>query len=186
MCAVVMTVFGCDEPVERAGSTAEATVCTTVSASWWNQSFAEQHGRFYVDLAATPSGGNVDAVVGLSNGPATAWSSLAAIVRFNAQGYVDARAGSGYQAVQQWPYAAGATYYIRFEVDLATHTYSAWASHDQGMYGSWNQIAAGYPFRTEQAAVDRLSSIASFVDQNTGPGSIQLCGINVSATIPGG
>ena len=186
MCAVVMLVLGCDEAVEREGTSSEATVCRTVGTSWWNQGFMEQRGRFQVELAATPSGGNVDAVVGLSNGPATTWSSLAAIVRFNAQGFVDARAGSSYQAVQAWPYAAGQTYHVRFEIDLGTRTYSAWASHEPGSYGSWNQIAADYPFRTEQAAVDRLNTLASVVDQNTGPGSLQLCGIHVNAEIPGG
>ena len=181
--AVMWLIAACDEGVD--GNSSEATVCSTISTSWWNQNFAEQRDRFTVELAATPSSNNMDVVVGLSNGPATAWRSLAAIVRFNPQGFVDARSGSMYTAVQQWPYRAGETYYVRFEVDVRARRYSAWVSHEQGQYGSWNQIADNYAFRTDQATVDRLNNVASFVDPNS-TGSLQVCGFHANAGPPGG
>jgi hypothetical protein len=188
VCAVVMTVSaGCDEAVDDGGASSESTVCTTVgTTSWWNQSFADQPGQFHIEFSATPSGNNLDAVAGLSAGPATKWAQLAAIVRFNPDGFIDARNGSAYAAIQQSRYTAGLTYWIRIDVDVQRHTYSAWASYEQGQYGSWNQIANNYVFRTEQASVTHLNNIAAFDNPQTGPGTLQICGVAVNALPPTG
>src|SRR5881394_2756000 len=99
--AVVALSAACDGP-DSGGSTAtESTVCSTVGTSWWNQSFADQTGTFHVEFAATPSARYIDAVVGVSNGPATGWTNLAAIVRFAPNGLIDARNGSTYSYVSQ-------------------------------------------------------------------------------------
>src|SRR5690348_854591 len=89
VCAVVMAgALGCaEDSIDGSGTESGATVCTLVgTSSWWSQSFPEQVGRFHVELSATPSASNLDAVVGLSNAAATKWASLAAIVRFNPSG----------------------------------------------------------------------------------------------------
>jgi hypothetical protein len=43
-----------------------------------------------VKFNATPSGDNINTVVGLTNGPQSVYTSLAAIVRFNPSGFIDA------------------------------------------------------------------------------------------------
>jgi hypothetical protein len=177
----------CDTDVDDGGASSESTVCNTIGTSWWNQGITEQTGTFNIEFTATPSGNNIDAVVGLANGPATRWTSLAAIVRFNPDGFIDARNGSAYAAVQSWRYGAGVPYYIRIEVDIRRHTYSAWASFEQGSYGSWNQIAANYAFRTEQASVTKLNMFSGFVNTTTG-GELYICGLalNTLTAVPDG
>ena len=81
---------GCDGIAGDNGASSESTVCTAVGTTWWNQAFPEQTTTFHAEFSATPSRNNIDAVVGLSNGSATAWTKLAAIVRFSPTGVIDA------------------------------------------------------------------------------------------------
>jgi hypothetical protein len=181
-CAVVMTISaGCDAPADETGQSSEAYVCTTVGTSaWWNQSFTEQTGHFHMLVDVTPSAGDIDGVVGLSPGPATTWSKLAAIVRFNPDGYIDARSGGTYKADLAYRYTANLRYRIDIDVDVAAHTYSVTVDDTRNTV----VIARGYPFRTEQAGVTRLANISAFTNPETGPGSMLVCNPTVSATAP--
>jgi hypothetical protein len=173
--AVAATWLGCGELEDGNRSvSSEATVCTTVSAGspWWNKSFPPQTGRFHVELAVTPSANNLDAVVGLSNGAASQWSQLAATVRFGPAGFIDVRSGNVYRADTAHAYRAGATYFLRFDVDVESHTYSVWLKHAAGGY--YGPIARDYPFRTEQGAVASLDTAASYLEPSR-PGSLAVC-----------
>ena len=64
------------------------------SSAWQGNAFAAQTGRFQATFEATPNANNMDAVTRLSNGPATEYKSLAAAVRFNPAGTIDARDGA--------------------------------------------------------------------------------------------
>jgi len=57
-------------------------------------------------MDATPLGVNIDAGIGLSNGPQTAFEGLACIARFNDKGKIDASNGGGYAAATTIPYSA--------------------------------------------------------------------------------
>jgi hypothetical protein len=183
VCALgVSALLGCDGGADQNGTNeSTATSCTIVGTStWWNQTFADQTGFFHVEFSVTPSRSNVDAVIGLSNGTATKWSSLAAIVRFNPQGKVDARAGSEYRADGDFSYQAGNRYNLRLDVDLQSHTYSVWINtwlDGPPVYA----LARNYPFRTEQQSVTRLNNVASFVNPETSTGTIDLCGFTATA-----
>ena len=63
----------------------------------------------------------MDGLVGLSNGAAAAWTDLAAIVRFNAAGTIDARNGGAYAAAVAIPYTAGTTYHIMARIFRKHH-----------------------------------------------------------------
>src|SRR5215470_7903385 len=92
---------------------AELDACTVAAADgeeWTSQAFAAQTGAFAVELFATPSASPIDAVIGFSAGPASWFPQLAAIVRFNPDGAIDVRSGSGYQADVAFPYTAGTSY----------------------------------------------------------------------------
>jgi hypothetical protein len=156
----------------------EATVCTMVSAGspWWNQAFPQQSGRFHVELTATPSADDLDAVVGLSRDAAAQWASLAAIVRFNAEGLIDVRAGNEYRADAAYAYHAGVTYSIRFDIDLQAHTYSVWLKTSYEY--RYTPIARDYHFRTEQAATAALDHVAGYLEPGR-PGSLSICGVSV-------
>ena len=57
-------------------------------------------------MDATPLGVNIDAGIGLSNGPQSAFEGLACIARFNDKGKIDASNGGGYAAATTIPYSA--------------------------------------------------------------------------------
>jgi hypothetical protein len=168
--------YGCvaEPPADERDLTADATVCTTVTAGTWrNTPIAPQTGPFYIDFAATPSGPAIDAVIGLSDGSASTWTKLAAIVRFNPQGFIDVRDGGAYRP-STYRYRAGVRYGFRMDVHLPSRTYRVLV-HEPGSYGLVT-LASGMAFRTEQAAVTQLTNVASFVENQ---GSIELCGFTV-------
>lgn len=113
--------------------------------------------------------GTVDAVVGLSAGAPTGFSSLAAIFRLNASGDIDVRDGSGYRA--DFTQAYGSDTEARMVADLTTHTYSVMLSYSN-QYNN-NEIARQYHFRTEQQGVDHLDTLAIEVDSPTG--NVSVC-----------
>ena len=167
---------GCDGFDDDSRASLEATVCTSVGTTWWNQEIALQTRKFHVELAVTPSRNNTDAVVGLAPGAAAQWSGLAAIVRFNEQGTIDARAGSVYRADTAVTYQADTTYYVRFDVDVATRTYSVAVGTEAGSYPSL--IGRDYAFRTEHASATYLDHVAAYVDPSVG-GNVTVCDVNV-------
>jgi hypothetical protein len=178
VCAVaVAPLLGCDDGADQAANESTATSCAIESfdTAWWNQSFPEQTGKFHVEFSVDVSAPNMDFVVGLSNGAAAKWSSLAAIVRFNAQGYVDARDGGTYRADKAYPYYASSSYQIRLDVDVRTHRYSVWAKPSG--WPVYEAIARDYAFRTEQASVTKLTNVAGFINPDTSAnGSANICG----------
>ena len=74
---------------------------------------APQSGVFTFEADAIPSAANpsVDAGVGLANTLMTAYSDVAAVLRFHHNGLVDARNGSAYQAENNYAYTLGTTYH---------------------------------------------------------------------------
>jgi hypothetical protein len=157
---------------------ASATGCTVAGAGggWSNQTFPEQAKMFHAELDATPSAGSIDAVVGLSDGSASSFSQLAAIVRFNSAGTIDVRSGSSYRADVAWPYQPGTSYHLRIDIDVRTHSYSVWL---RTFGSSYTALARSYAFRTEQAGVTRLGNVASEVDSTAG--TLEVCGLTVVA-----
>jgi hypothetical protein len=79
-------------------------VCQAGTAAWTNTAFTPQTGSPTVKFNATPSGNDINAVIGLSDGPQSAYAGLAAIVRFNPSGFIDAYNGTGYSALTSIPY----------------------------------------------------------------------------------
>lgn len=177
VCAAIATSGpGCGAEVEPAtAASPPATTTATASGPWTNQPFTEQTQIFHAELDATPSASSIDAVVGLSDGPAADFADLAAIVRFNPDGTIDVRSGSSYRADVVRSYTGGAPYHFRLDIDLAAHTYSVWLREA----GGYVRLAHGYPFRTEQAGAARLSNLASKVDSPTG--TLDVSGFQIIA-----
>jgi hypothetical protein len=133
--------------------------------------FTQQTGTFTFEVDATPSASNpnVDGAVGLSNTLMTAYTDLAAVVRFHNNGLVDARNGSSYQTENSYAFSLGTTYHVRMVVDVANHVYSAYI-HAAGVVPE-TTIAKDYAFRTEQSGVTALSHWGTFADL----GSMSAC-----------
>jgi hypothetical protein len=147
--------------------------CVNAGPTWQNSAFAPQTGPFTVQFDATPSAANIDAVTGLSAATATWYTDLAAIVRFNASGGIDARNGGDYAAASSIPYSAGTTYHFRMVVDIASHKYSAYVTPAGG---GEVVIGTNFAFRTEQAAAASLGNLAAYDDI----GTHTVCGFALS------
>src|SRR2546428_283322 len=141
--------------------------------SWQNVAFAPQSGSFTAEFDATPQNAAMDGVVGLSNGPAAAYSSLAAIVRFNTSGMIDAINGGAYAASAAIPYSAGTTYHVRLAVSVPAHTYSVYV---QSGSGAEQLLASNFSFRTEQAAASALNNLGLYASV----GSETVCNLAVT------
>jgi Abnormal spindle-like microcephaly-assoc'd, ASPM-SPD-2-Hydin len=148
--------------------------CLVSSSGWANSSLPQiETGNFQIQFDATPSAAALDSVVGLSSGPATAYTDLAAIVRFNNAGNIDARNGSAYTSLAPIPYLPGGTYHITMNINVAAHTYDAYVLIGSGQ----TPIGTGLAFRTDQASVSSLGNIASV----TSTGSNSICNMAISS-----
>jgi len=154
-------------------SAAGPPACVTVSAVgpvWTNLPFVSpQTGIFKAEMDATPLADGTDAGVGLSNGSQITFGGLACVARFNTDGRIDAKNGSGYTAASTIPYSPNTTYHFRFVVNVPAHTYSVYVTPS----GANEQIVGvNYAFRPEQAAVSSLNNWSLFSDV----GSMRGCG----------
>ncbi|WP_263367092.1 alginate lyase family protein [Edaphobacter bradus] len=154
--------------------THSTNLCQTVGSSWSNTSFAAQTGTFTATFNATPSGSPINTVMGLSNGPQTVYTSLAAIVRFNPSGFIDAYNGTGYSAVSTIPYSGGTMYTFEFDVDVAAQTYTVWVT-PRG--GTKTLVGLNFVFRTSAPTLNNLSLYAA-------AGTNNVCGFTATASGP--
>ncbi len=132
--------------------------CMTSSGAWANSPLSQTvTGNFRVTFDATPSAVSIDGVTGLSFGPASGYTNLAAIVRFNNTGTIDAMNSTAYTAVAKIPYFANTTYHFIFDVNTVAHTYNAYV-----MIGSvQTTIGSNLIFRSEQASTSSLNNIGA-------------------------
>ena len=154
-------------------SFASTTTSTPPPATGWqNQAIAPQSGTFTALFDMTPGANKIDALAGFSPVQAKAYGDMAAIVRFNNTGTIDARNGSNYAARVAVPYAAGKLYRVRMVVNVSTRRYDVYVTPPGG---AETQLAAGYAFRTEQASASSLNNVTVFA----GTGSHQLSNLSL-------
>lgn len=161
--------------------------CLTVDGAgvtWQNRALgSNQTGRFYAEFDAAPRGGNIDAGVGLSYGAQTAYSGLACAVRFNVDGFIQARNGGTYQALSEIRYSPNKSYHFRFDVNVPAHTYSVYVTPE----GDTEEVVVGsdFAFRTEQANVSGLNNWSLFGES----GAMRVCELGApcsTAAVGGG
>jgi hypothetical protein len=137
---------------------------TIATSDFTNRPFATQSGAFTLRFDAVPLDEAMNGVMGASRGPASDYTDLAAAVRFDDSGRIDARNGGAYAAVTTIPYVAGTRYSFRLEVDVANRRYSAYVTP-----AGAQELAVGtaYAFRTEQAQVTALDTLADYASVGT-------------------
>lgn len=167
---------------DAAGNTTTSSVSITVNnirntattaGGWVNVAIDRQAATFTAQFDSTPSANPIDTQVGFSNGTASANTALAANIRFNTAGNIDARNGGVYSAAGTIPYSANVNYHFRFVVNVAAHTYSAYVT---AAGGTEQTIGVNYAFRTEQASVTQLNNTAIIVNSPTN-GANEVCNI---------
>ncbi len=127
--------------------------CVLSAGHWFNAPLAQvQSGSFRFMFDATPATSTMDSVAGLASVPATAYTDLAAAVRFNRGGTIDARNGGAFAAATAISFVAGNTYQFILDVNIAAHTYNVYVM----IGGVQTVIGSNFAFRTEQAAATSL------------------------------
>jgi Alginate lyase len=146
-------------------------VCQTGTSAWTNTPFTAQTGSPTVKFNATPSDNLINAVVGLTEGPQSAYANLAAIVRFNPSGFIDAYNGAigGYSALTSIPYTGGTTYSFWFVLNIPAQTYSVYVTPAGG---SQVQIGSNYTFRLSAPTLNNVTYHAQV-------GSENICSFNL-------
>jgi hypothetical protein len=138
-------------------------VCQTATSAWTNTAFTAQTGNPTFKFNATPSGNDINTVVGLTDGPQSAYTSLAAIVRFNPSGFIDAYNGPGYAAVNSVPYTGGTKYSFWFQVNIPAQTYNVYVTPEGG---SQIQIGSNYAFRLSAPTLNNVTYHAQVGTEN--------------------
>ena len=92
-----------------------ATVITSASG-FVNTAVATQTGTFTATRDGTPSISPANQTLAFTSGAQTAYTGLAAIIRFNTTGTIDAYNGSAYGA-STIPFSAGVTYHFRVVIN---------------------------------------------------------------------
>jgi hypothetical protein len=142
------------------GLAAGVGALTAVSATvvnWVNFPLSSVNAQFKCEFDAVPTVAALDDPVGLSNGAASATTSLACIVRFNNAGQIDVRSGATYLADVSLNYTAGSSYHVRIMGDIGSHTYDVYITPPAS---TETKIASAYAFRTEQASATILNNLA--------------------------
>jgi hypothetical protein len=152
---------------------------TTITSAdgFVNQAITNQTGTFTAEFDASSSVSPANAVVGFSSGTATAYTGIAAMVRFNQTGQIDARNGGGF-TTSTINFSANTTYHFRMVMNVSAHTYSAYVTAPGG---SEQTIGANLAFRTEQASVTNLNN-ATFNVNATPGGSLTVWPITISSS----
>jgi hypothetical protein len=141
-------------------------------------------GTFTFDFDVSPTANNADAVAGLVLGNASDYGNLAANIRFNIYGKMDAMFNNAYMADSDIPYSAGGVYHVHMAVDLNRHFYSVWVTPA----GQVRQLlASGYFFRGSQRSQTQLDGLAVSVDPQQGVGAIEACNpvVGPAEPVPG-
>lgn len=156
-------------------ATVNSQVCLLSQGTWTNTSLAQaQSGSFRITFDGTASAVDVNAVQGLSSGPAAAYANMFVAVRFNSSGHIDARNGSAYVAASAIPYAARATYHFILDVNVAAHTYNAYVTNGATQF----TIGTNLAFRNELAPTSSLGYVALM----TTFGSSTICNVTLSSS----
>jgi Abnormal spindle-like microcephaly-assoc'd, ASPM-SPD-2-Hydin len=167
---LLLVTVSCLAPVSTA-----ATGCVSSSGHWVNATLSQsQTGSFRITYDATPSLVKTDAVSGISSGAATAYANTAAAVRFNPSGTIDVRNGASFTAATRVPYSPGVAYHFILDVNVATHTYSAYVV----IRSVQTTLGSNIKFRTEQAGVRSLNDVGWFGTV----GGITVCNITLSGS----
>jgi hypothetical protein len=132
-------------------------------------------GTFTATYDAKPSISPENALVGLSNGAATAFGNLGCIARFNPSGDIDAYNGTAYAAASTIPYSANVSYHFRLVVNVTAHTYSVFVTPAGG---SELTVGSNYAFRSTANTMTSLNDWNLFVDSSIGGASLTANNLN--------
>ena len=140
----------------------------------------EQKGSFELSFDAMPLADKIDVFTRISASTPRMAADVAAIVRFNDTGTIDARNGGAFATDQVLGYSANQAYRVRMVIDMAKKTYSVFVAPAGQPEVA---LAKNYAFRTGQGSVQSLGKLvlAGFKGQNGFTGPHRISGISLKA-----
>jgi hypothetical protein len=158
---------------EKSTPTPAADACVAIANDvWGGRPLIWQSGVFTAEFEATADRARMDGLVGLALGEPSVPAGLAAAVRFNPAGKIDARNGAAFAAAKSVKYAAGTAYRFRLVVDVPARTYSVFVRPKGGAEVG---LATRYAFGGEANANPRLDNWRAYVEKKPG-GTLTVCG----------
>jgi Abnormal spindle-like microcephaly-assoc'd, ASPM-SPD-2-Hydin len=156
-------------------ASAQAVSCEYSSGSWANTALSQGQGStFRITYDGTPSSSSANSISGLSDGSAQQYDNLATGVRFNPSGTIDVRNGSGFTAATNIGYQAGVTYHFILDVNVSSHTYSAYVV----LLSRQITLGSNVAFRSEQSSVPLLNTVGVM----SSSGGLSICNITLSSS----
>jgi hypothetical protein len=156
-------------------ASAQAVSCEYSSGSWANTPLSQGQGStFRITYDGTPSSSSSNSISGLSDGSAQQYDNLATGVRFNPSGTIDVRNGSGFTAATNIGYQAGVTYHFILDVNVSSHTYSAYVV----LLSRQITLGSNVAFRSEQSSVPLLNTVGVM----SSSGGLSICNITLSSS----
>lgn len=144
---------------------------TIGTVSWDEINVPSKAVDFTVQFDVDSDGLLSDIVIGLSDGPISAYNDLAISIRFSdSTSIIDARNGTTYEAVNSIPYTADDTYSFDISVNWSAKTFSATVAENAGEAVT---LATDYAFRdslpspSELVTIGYLGSIGGTIDNIT-------------------
>jgi hypothetical protein len=152
-------------------------VATLAGKGWTQASFPVQTRIFTATFDAIPGAATarVNDVVAISDGAQNTISKFPVIVAFSETGYILARNGSNYTAVNTIRYTPDVMYHFRLVIDVPAHTYAVYVTPSGGAELT---VGTNFAFRSEAGDVRSLNSIGSLVD--TESGAITFCNFSLT------
>jgi hypothetical protein len=145
----------------------EACHSVAPGAGFWNLPLGSENTAFTAAFSATPAAAGIDGVIGMFQNPARTFDDLAFAVRFNPDGFIDARDGDTYRAVETIPYAAGTRYDFKLIVDVFGHAYSATVND--------HVLAKNFAFRTSRQYDALMNGAVAIADSDVG--GFEVCDV---------
>jgi hypothetical protein len=151
-------------------------------SSWRSRAFPTRDGHFQLEFDALPTtrdgSATLDAVIGAASGAPSAFTKLAAALRFRPDGKLDVRNGSTYAADVDFAYASGSGYHVSMDIDAERGRYSVAVTPPGGDPSAPPvMLAQDYGFRTEQVGTTSFDHLGQFID--AGEGELQICSLTV-------
>jgi hypothetical protein len=151
-------------------------VSTSAGKGWTSTSFPVQTRIFTATFDAIPSpAAPINDVVAISDGAQNQINKFPVIVAFSETGYILARNGSNYTAVNAIRYTSDATYHFRVVIDVPAHTYAVYVTPPGGTEVT---VGTSFAFRSEANGVRSLNFVGSQVDSPSG--AITLCNFSLN------
>ncbi|MEM1118824.1 MAG: T9SS type A sorting domain-containing protein [Bacteroidota bacterium] len=135
---------------------------SSLFAQFSSKAIPTQTGVFHAEFSAAASATPIDGLIGFGPVAAAGYGDMNILIRFNAEGKIDARNGGGYGADNELIYAPNKLYYFEVDADVAAKTYSVTVTSpgDEPVV-----IATDYAFRDNNYTGE--INFISYVQTNT-------------------